>query len=87
MADEKEQSRKVLEETYAELSEEDRAFLKARIGIEDEAKLKEHILQVQVDAWTVSARARYLKYNTDVCAHDVSGPQVSVHPKVCLSGV
>lgn len=54
MADEKEESRKVLEETYAELSEEDRAFLKARIGIEDEAKLKEHILQVQVDAWTVS---------------------------------
>ena len=48
------QARQALEETYASLSEEDRIFLKARIGIEDEAQLKEHILQVQLDAWTVS---------------------------------
>ena len=54
MTDEKVQARQALEETYASLSEEDRIFLKARIGIEDEAQLKEHILQVQLDAWTVS---------------------------------
>ena len=59
MMDDKEQAKQALEETYAALSEEDRAFFKERIGIEDEAQLKEHILQVQVGAWTVSsARAQ-----------------------------
>ena len=59
MMDDKEQAKQALEETYAALSEEDRAFFKERIGIEVEAQLKEHILQVQVGAWTVSiARAQ-----------------------------
>ncbi|KAI0733962.1 hypothetical protein C8Q72DRAFT_504908 [Fomitopsis betulina] len=53
MSDEKEQARQVLDEIYGALDEEARTFVKARIGIDDEAQLKEHILGVQLDAWTV----------------------------------
>lgn len=57
MSDEKEQARHLLDETYSALDEEARTFLEARVGIEDEAQLKEHILEVQLSAWTVSPLA------------------------------
>lgn len=57
MSDEKEQARQVLDESYSALDEDTRTFLKARIGIEDEAQLKKHILEVQLSAWTVSPLA------------------------------
>ncbi|KAH9921431.1 uncharacterized protein B0H18DRAFT_880126 [Fomitopsis serialis] len=53
MASNDEEARRILEETWGTLDEEARAFLRSRTGIEEEARLKEHILEVQAGAFAV----------------------------------
>lgn len=85
MSDEKEQARQVLDEIYGALDEEARTFVKARIGIDDEAQLKEHILGVQLDAWTVSALLPWtcsISVYVHGLTHKSIGPQVPMHSEL-----
>ena len=46
-------SYKALDERLYDLSDEERSFLKEQSGIQDDDELKEHIIQVQTEAYKV----------------------------------
>ena len=43
----------LLEASYASITEEERDFVKAQTGIEDDDKLREHVLSVQSEAFAI----------------------------------
>ena len=44
---------KALDERLYDLSDEERSFLKEQSGIQDDDELKEHVIQVQTEAYKV----------------------------------
>ena len=47
---------KALDERLYDLSDEERSFLKEQSGIQDDYELKEHVIQVQTEAYKVNFR-------------------------------
>ena len=45
---------KALDERLYDLSDEERSFLKEQSGIQDDDELKEHVIQVQTEAYKVN---------------------------------
>ena len=45
---------KALDERLYDLSDEERSFLKEQPGIQDDDELKEHVIQVQTEAYKVT---------------------------------
>lgn len=81
MASNDEEARRILEETWGTLDEEARAFLRSRTGIEEEARLKEHILEVQAGAFAVRRSPSLVDWQTARTADEF---RAQVHKYRCV---
>ena len=70
-----------LDERLYDLSDEESSFFKQQTGIQDDDELKEHIIQVQAEAYKVCSRERRQSQDGNSClVYLKTGLSLPLHP-------
>ena len=74
---------KALDERLYDLNDEERSFLKEQSGIQDDDELKEHIIQIQTEAYKVGKRklrkSQIMEIHVNIHA---TGSSLPLHPRL-----